>query len=314
MIMRRASLNLKAILRSILALSCLALPSSAGLLTAPGGEPRIALGGGGRESDPSAAVVVVERGWEVTSGVIRSYLDSNGGTDATGRRGAFHIQGWRWHTQSLVRETDRLHRLASRTNVDSAAKLKEASDYVVGFNLRGLHKIEAGLFFPWMREKLTSSAPRGELRAAFASVMDQLEDDRRMVEELGDSISRNLAVACDPTAPEPMRATAIDAVADQSHRLHLCARNMMEIEDAYLVPAVAELVDEDEQRALNGRVLRNLGLLDSRLHLVAMHEAVWETNDPAERELFRQAIPSVTQMLIPRWKRKLYEPKTYMLE
>ena len=69
----------------------------------------------------------------------------------------------------------------------------------------------------------------------------------------------------------------------------------MEQENTLLVPAVAQIVPEAEQKSFNNRVLRNLGLLDSRLHLVGMHEAVWESNNSKEKELFEQAIPSIPQ-------------------
>jgi hypothetical protein len=102
----------------------------------------------------------------------------------------FHVHGWRWHTMSLVREAGRFHKLAVRSKSDSALALQEASDYVIGFNLKGLHKIEATLFFPWMREKLTS-IEKSELSSAFATVMDELELDRQKMAELGDSIVSN---------------------------------------------------------------------------------------------------------------------------
>jgi len=88
---------------------------------------------------------------------------------------------------SLVREVGRLHSLAERVGVDKSESLEDAVDYVIGFNLKGLHKIEADLFFPWMREKLTAIQQR-DLSDAFATVMDQLEGDRRMVAKLGNSI------------------------------------------------------------------------------------------------------------------------------
>jgi hypothetical protein len=100
----------------------------------------------------------------------------------------FHIHGWRWHTMSLVREAGRLKKLAERSNCNGACDhLKHASEYVVGFNLKGLHKIEADLFFPWMRKKLTEIQQK-DLASAFGSVMDRLESDRKKVAQLGESI------------------------------------------------------------------------------------------------------------------------------
>jgi hypothetical protein len=99
----------------------------------------------------------------------------------------FHIHGWRWHTLSLVREAGRLRHLAAKTNAKECESLKQAADYVIGFNMKGLHAIEADLFFPWMKQKLVSVEER-ELSCAFETVMDQLEDDRKKVAQLGTSI------------------------------------------------------------------------------------------------------------------------------
>ena len=89
---------------------------------------------------------------------------------------------------------------------------------------------------------------------------------------------------------------------------------MMERENTFLVPAIALIVPESEQKSFNNKVLMSLGILDSRLHLVGMHEAVWKSNNSKEKELFKRAIPSIPQMMIPRWKRNLYEPRTKVLD
>lgn len=100
----------------------------------------------------------------------------------------FHVHGWRWHTMSLVREAGRLKTLAERSAAkDGCPPIKQAVDYVVGFNMKGLHKIEADLFFPWMRKKLTA-VDQKDLAQAFGSVMSQLESDRKKVAQLGESI------------------------------------------------------------------------------------------------------------------------------
>lgn len=224
----------------------------------------------------------------------------------------FHIHGWRWHTLSLARESGRLLQLANRSELSQADSLQEAADYVVGFNLKGLHKIEADLFFPWMREKL-SAIPDALVSEAFKGVMDELESDRRIVAELGESIKKSVVIACDASKEESLRIEAIKTVAESAASLQGCAKRMIHLEDTWLVPGIAKIVPESEQKSFNNRVLRNLGILDSRLHLVAMYEAVEESKDSKEKALFEQAIPSLPQMMIPRWKRKLYEPKTSVL-
>jgi hypothetical protein len=91
---------------------------------------------------------------------------------------------------SLVREAELLSNMAQRFQTKPVEKrhpLQQAADYVIGFNLKGLHKIEADLFFPWMKEKLTA-VKELELSQAFATVMNELEKDRKTVAKLGDSI------------------------------------------------------------------------------------------------------------------------------
>jgi hypothetical protein len=172
---------------------------------------------------------------------LLSFLKESGG----GRNeDEFHIHGWRWHTMSLIREASRLARTAQKlkslassqvgqaeeapsTNVvvvvgnkddDDWSDLCKAADYVVNFNMRGLHKIESTLFFPWARQRITSqlqlltsatttsstAAVRGQeqqqqpqqqpqhqvVAAAFGTVMDHLESQRKTVEQLGVQLVR----------------------------------------------------------------------------------------------------------------------------
>ena len=105
----------------------------------------------------------------------------------------FLIQGWRWHTMSLAREANRLHLLArsietsSKRDESSLSNLEKAADYVVGFNMKGLHKIESDLFFPWVR-KMTNKIADSGVAKAFGAVVDKLESDQRKMEDLGVSL------------------------------------------------------------------------------------------------------------------------------
>ena len=109
----------------------------------------------------------------------------------------FHVHGWRWHTASLIREARRLCNLAQRAQLAESGKalddmtqaLHQAADYVVGFNMKGLHRIEADLMFPWMREKLTTDRSMPvEASKGFANAMSQLERDRKKLAALGQAI------------------------------------------------------------------------------------------------------------------------------
>lgn len=80
------------------------------------------------------------------------------------------------------------------------------------------------------------------------------------------------------------------------------------MENTYLVPAIAAEVSEREQDSFNSRVLRVLGLFNSRMYLVGMYEAVADEG-AEEMKKFEQEIPYLMRMLIPRWRRLLYEPR-----
>jgi hypothetical protein len=84
------------------------------------------------------------------------------------------------------------------------------------------------------------------------------------------------------------------------------------IQNDFMVPSVSRLVSESDQVSFNNQVLRNIGLLDSRIYLVGMYEAVLELL-PNEIQLFEKEIPMIPRYMIPRWKRLLYDPLTTML-
>merc|ERR1712194_476181 len=88
-----------------------------------------------------------------------------------------------------------------------------------------------------------------------------------------------------------------------SAELENLVQRMILTEDSLLVPSIGAIVPVREQKSFNNKVLRKLGLLDSRLHLVGMYETVWEDNDSIEKKLFQQAIPGISRKMIPRWKR-----------
>ena len=60
--------------------------------------------------------------------------------------------------------------------------------------------------------------------------------------------------------------------------------------------------------------MRNLGLLESRTHLVGMRDAVWESGAEEEKRSFEAEIPYVARVMIERWRRSLYEPAAGALD
>lgn len=104
----------------------------------------------------------------------------------------------------------------------------------------------------------------------------------------------------------------LDIAVQQSTAISVQSQSILDTADALLVPMIQRLVSESEQKAFNNRVIRHLGLWDSRLHLVGMHQATLSL--PKERAVFQESIPRFPQSMIPRWKRLLYDPKVEALK
>ena len=104
-------------------------------------------------------------------------------------RNNFKIQGWRWHTMSLIREASRL---AAALGVLPAAAAKEefhtVAAYVVQFNMRGLHRIQDDLFFPWVRAEIQTRSADPAVATAFQQVMTQLEGQQQEMQRLGQQL------------------------------------------------------------------------------------------------------------------------------
>lgn len=233
--------------------------------------------------------------------------------------GEFYIQGWRWHSMALAREAGLLQKLAQRvldsgvdSDADSLQSLQQAADYVVNFNMKGLHKIEGDLFFPWARNKV-SGIVGGETAKAFGLIMDALDKDRKEMDSLGNSVVSLAGIASNLSTPKQARLDALRSLSEKSGAIADCARSMLQLEDKLLVPIISRVVPASEQKSFNDKVIRNLGILNSRLYLVGMYEAVEELNDERERDLFKKSIPSLPRLMIPRWKRNLYEPRVGVL-
>lgn len=89
---------------------------------------------------------------------------------------------------------------------------------------------------------------------------------------------------------------------------------MRVLQETLVVPAISVVVPSKSQKSFNNRVLLKLGVLESRVHLVGMHDAVWESQIESEKAKLETEIPYVARMMIERWRRSLYNPKAEMLD
>ena len=249
---------------------------------------------------------------------IQNFLSSD-----SSKGDKFYIQGWRWHTLSLIRDSNRLQKYASsiqkdmhNTSQEKLQSLNKAVDHVIDFNLKGLQRIEKDVFFPWLRLKLINEDTVGaDAKKAFRVVIDSVDCDRNRIDEIASKIRSEVKALVDPKSSASVMENTVHNLAQLSDSLSVIATSIMEREDRLLVPAVTKVVSSREQKSFNSRVLRNLGIFESRCHLVGMHDAVYDSSygNEEEQSLFVEQIPSVARMMIERWRRSLYEPKAGML-
>jgi len=89
-------------------------------------------------------------------------------------------------------------------------------------------------------------------------------------------------------------------------------KSNIEVQDKSVVPCIAENLSRWKQGRVNNRILRGLGLLTSRAHLVGMHDAVMELKGEGgerERELWKGKIPKVARMGVKGWRKGVYLDK-----
>lgn len=243
-------------------------------------------------------------------------------TTSESQNNDFFIQGWRWHCMALIRDAGRLKRLAehlSNNKVDDSGleALINAADYVVNFNMAGLYRVESRMFVKWLRKNLCNedadairdSSNAAATSTAFGSVIDKIEEQRIACEKLGKELYEKANVAFSPFITFEQRQRHLHEVVRLSTRLSDKLHSLRNIQETLIVPAISQIVSASEQKSFNNKVLLNLGLLESRIHLVGMHDAVWESGSEIEKATFQKDIPYVARMMIERWRKSLYAPK-----
>jgi hypothetical protein len=122
-------------------------------------------------------------------GIISAYLQSQ---DPISTR--YRVHGWRWHTMSVLRElrllTNVIHRHASPD------LLSELVHHTIGFNLKGLNRVETKLFFPWLNAKFDLIADEPS-RNAFQRMLAGVEDYQKQLIQQGQAVVRTYAIVAD---------------------------------------------------------------------------------------------------------------------
>lgn len=289
----------------------------------------------------NATIDIVRGGGITTSGTATVARNiSNQGTDTKTRDVIlrfldsedhyFHIQGWRWHFMSLVRDSRRLERLAkqllSTSNCidgsgDNAgdynggiAVLEQAANHVINFNMAGLFRIHTKISEAFLRKHLcerdsidpfTDGRNASAELDAFRRVVDEFYDYQAQTEKSGKALYERARHASTSSNKQKL----LSDMAKSSTQLADQLTAMRNLHETLIVPAIAQVVPSKVQKSISNKVLLSLGILESRLHLVGMHDAVWESGVEAEKQMFESEIPYVARVMIERWRSSLYIPK-----
>jgi len=155
---------------------------------------------------------------ETTEAILTQFLGSHKSKNLKNHK--FHIHGWRWHTLSLLRDTNRLEKLAlkllqSTSSLSSPSKVDDENDtmsttsaidsaasHVIDFNMQGLHSIENDVFFPWLRNRLhdrqsvdvikNTETNHGKVDDALIYILNDIDKERDYVAKLGKAVVSRL--------------------------------------------------------------------------------------------------------------------------
>ena len=112
---------------------------------------------------------------------------------------------------SLIRDSNRVQRLAlhlSQRDIDDEVvydegidALEQAVDYLINFNMAGLHRVEEKMFVGWLRANLCDASLVGvycengkDVSNAFREVIDTVDKERIRSSKMGKELVRLLFV------------------------------------------------------------------------------------------------------------------------
>ena len=215
----------------------------------------------------------------------------------------FRINGWRWHTQAVIRDLDRFEGVMKRSQEDSSLtkhelvdRLQRCQAFVCDFNWGALMRVENEIFYPWLRDLLPEQSK--VLAQEFTKSHAQVR-----------SLSSRLRAEC-----KNVRHGSPDTfhrVLNTLEEMRTVAHRSQDLQENIFVPFIAAYVPVKEQEVFNRRVIKKLGLLEAQVHLVGMRDAI--DGNVVEQKRFREQIPRVVQASIPVWRKAIYTRKTQCL-
>jgi hypothetical protein len=241
----------------------------------------------------------------------------------------FVINGWRWHTSSVIRDLERFKAVlqdvrksrkdlvgfaalstsslsaeaeSPAASISSSERLLGCYNFAVGFNWKALMRVEAEIFFPWLQKLLPASA-----RSLMSDIIKQHSD----INVLSNSMlhqCNNLLKNKDDVHAELASYKRIEELLAEMQE---CALRIQSVQDSVFVPYIAAFVSHKEQEVFNRMVINRLGVLDSQVHLVSMYDTI--CGIPKELKLYEDQIPRVLRAVLPVWRKRLYLPRAKFL-
>lgn len=252
------------------------------------------------------------------------------------RERCFVINGWRWHTASVIRDLERFRivvhahssiKRGKRSVADSAVAVASSSttgematvelldptstarvlgcfQFVCGFNWKALIKVEAEIFFPWLQKLLPESA--------VSLMSDIIQQHSKIVGLCGKMEAQCMNLSKLTAHDAQTELSTYRKIEDIIQDMQACALKIQSVQESVFVPYIAAFVSKSEQEVFNRMVIKRLGLFDSQVHLVSMYEAI--KTIPKELRLYEEQIPSIARAVLPVWHKRLYLPKAGCLQ
>ena len=207
-------------------------------------------------------------------------------------------------------------------------RIHQCYSFVLDYNLKALMKVESELFFPWLRRLLPPTAAplmseivqeQNDVRVLSAqigqlclSLKDSMQANGELNKKGNSPGSSSSSASNHPHSHQPRDDVAlIRKIESKVASIRKSYEKIQSVQESIFVPYISAFIPKKEQENFNRKVITTLGMLASQVHLVGMIEAI--KDQPHEMALLKAQIPSLAQVALGIWKKRLYEPKTRCL-
>ena len=204
-------------------------------------------------------------------------------------------------------------------------RIFQGYSFVLDYNLKALMKVESELFFPWLRRLLPPTAA-----SLMSEIIQEQNDVRVLSAQIGqlcltlkesmkeNNNKQNQRQSDSSASSSPLNShhpqddvAVIRKIESKVASIRKSYEKIQSVQESIFVPYISAFIPKKEQENFNRKVISTLGMLASQVHLVGMIEAI--KDQPIEMALLKAQIPSLAQVALGIWKKRLYEPKTRCL-